>query len=354
MVSVVEGKHALEWFDLAVSLVIILISAELFTNGIEWVGENFGLSEGAVGSVLAAVGTALPETILPLVAILLGSQEAGEQIGVGAILGAPFMLSTLAMFVTGVAVLVAARGGRRKTDVVGNRRVILQDLGYFLVMYLLATVAGLWHPKWFKWTLVAVLLAGYVVYVIRHFRAPDDHLEEVAGEIRPLYLGRLTTRVLGKPAGNPGRTPTWASIVQTLVALVGIVLGARLFVDGIDLLARTFNIPPLVLALLIAPVATELPEKFNSVIWVTRRKDTLALGNITGAMVFQSSFPVSIGLLMTPWRLSGDSLIAAIVALAAGTILWVTLKVRGSFAAKGLLLQGVLFAGFAVFVVVRL
>jgi cation:H+ antiporter len=157
--------------------------------------------------------------------------------------------------------------------------------------------------------------------------------------------------VLGKLEGRP---PTWACIVQTLIALVGIILGARLFVDGITLLATTFNIPPLVLALLLAPVATELPEKFNSVIWVTRRKDTLALGNITGAMVFQSSFPVSIGLLMTPWRLSGDSLVAAIVALAAGTILWVTLKVRGSFAAKGLLLQGALFAGFALFVIVRL
>ena len=85
----------MDWFDLAVSLVIILISAELFTNGIEWVGENFGLSEGAVGSVLAAVGTALPETILPLVAIAVGGVRAGKEVGIGAILGAPLMLSTV-------------------------------------------------------------------------------------------------------------------------------------------------------------------------------------------------------------------------------------------------------------------
>src|SRR3989441_11197745 len=91
------------WLLLFAALVVILLGAELFTNGVEWVGENFGLSEGAVGSVLAAVGTALPETILPLVAILLGSHEVGKEIGVGAILGAPFMLGTLAMFVTGVA-----------------------------------------------------------------------------------------------------------------------------------------------------------------------------------------------------------------------------------------------------------
>jgi len=139
----------MEWVELAVALVLILAAAELFTNGVEWVGANFGLSEGMVGSVLAAVGTALPETILPLVAVLLG-HASGKEIGIGAILGAPFMLSTLAMFVLGVSVLIFARGGRRSTDVRGDRRVLLQDLGYFLAMYALATVAGLFHHQWFK------------------------------------------------------------------------------------------------------------------------------------------------------------------------------------------------------------
>src|SRR5207253_9335902 len=105
----------LDWFELVASLALILGSSELFTNGVEWVGESFGLSEGAVGSVLAAVGTALPETLLPLVAIVLGGHEAGKEIGIGAILGAPFMLTSLAMCVTGVAALVYSRGGRRST-----------------------------------------------------------------------------------------------------------------------------------------------------------------------------------------------------------------------------------------------
>src|SRR6266550_7429995 len=94
---------------LLVSFFIILAGAELFTNGIEWFGRKLGLAEGAVGSVLAAVGTALPETMIPIVAILFGAGEASRDVAVGAVLGAPFMLATLAMFVTGVAVLLAAR-----------------------------------------------------------------------------------------------------------------------------------------------------------------------------------------------------------------------------------------------------
>src|SRR6266480_4913964 len=94
---------------LAGAFVVILLGAELFTNGIEWFGHKLELAEGAVGSVLAAVGTALPETMIPLIAILFTGGAAASHVGIGAILGAPFMLSTLAMFVTAIAVLVAAR-----------------------------------------------------------------------------------------------------------------------------------------------------------------------------------------------------------------------------------------------------
>lgn len=348
-----DNGPALEWFELGIALVVILASAELFTNGVEWVGENLGLSEGAVGSVLAAVGTALPETLLPVVAIATG-QGAGDRIGIGAILGAPFMLTTLAMFIVGVSVLFFARGGRRPRDLGGDRRVLLQDLAYFMAMYTLAVVAGLFHHRWFKIALAVVLFAGYVLYVRRHFAAPEEEEveREASGEIRPLYLAPLLLRSRRPPRKAP--PPAWASILQSVVAVAGIVIGARIFVAGVDLIARSFDLPPLVLALLIAPVATELPEKFNSVIWLHRGKDTLALGNITGAMVFQSSFPVTIGLLLTPWRLNGDGLVSALVALGASAVLWVTIKVRGALGARLLLLNGLLFGGYVAWVVARL
>src|SRR5688572_32744876 len=114
------------------AFVVILFGAELFTNGIEWFGRKLELAEGAVGSVLAAVGTALPETMIPIIAILFGGgSEASHGVGVGAILGAPFMLSTLAMFVTGVAVLIVAR--RRITgDVMPvDTHVLAHDMRYF-------------------------------------------------------------------------------------------------------------------------------------------------------------------------------------------------------------------------------
>src|SRR5947209_11103809 len=102
------------WCLLALSLAIILGGCDLFTNGVEWAGKKLRLSEGAVGSVLAAVGTCLPETLIAILAIVFGERSGGgDAVGIGAILGAPLMLSTLAFFITGAAVIIFSMRGTR-------------------------------------------------------------------------------------------------------------------------------------------------------------------------------------------------------------------------------------------------
>jgi len=339
--------------ELLVALPVILAGAAFFTNGVEWVGEGFGLSEGAVGSVLAAIGTALPETILPIVAIIVGHHQVGDQVGIGAILGSPLMLSTLVMCILGVTVLVSRK---RSTELRVTASVIRRDLGTFLVLFSLAVIAGAVHVRPFHWVLAGALLVAYALYVVKHFRTPGgERLEqEAAAVVKSLYLRRLAGGVLRREFQPP--PPRWASIVQTVLGIAVIVWGARLFVTGVTQLSTALHVSPLAFALLIAPVATELPEAFNSsVIWARRgNRDTLAIGNITGAMVFGTAAPVSVGLLMTPWRLSGDSLAAALVALLAAAVLYVSLRVRGSFSGSLLVFQGVLYAGYVAYVLTRL
>jgi cation:H+ antiporter len=341
----------MRWLELLIALGVILAGAELFTNGVEWIGEGYGLSEGAVGSVLAAIGTALPETILPLVAVLSGHAK-GDEIGVGAILGAPFMLSTLAMAILGLVVVLSSKRGSRSLKLHHDGNVLAQDLAFFLVMYSLATLAGLLRIRAFNWVLAAGLLVGYGVYVRRHFSSPgEQELEaEASGEVKPLHLRRIAGGLLHRKAG--AGPPTRAmSMGQTAAGLGVILLGARVFVSGATQLATDLHVSHLAFALLVAPVATELPEAFNSsVIWARRGKDTLALGNITGAMVFQSVFPVTIGLLLTPWRLTGDALVAAVIALVASAVLFATARVRGRLHAPLLILQGAFYVGYVAFV----
>jgi cation:H+ antiporter len=342
-----------DWLALIFSLFVILLGAELFTNGVEWIGEGFGLSEGMVGSVLAAVGTALPETLLPLVAILSG-HATGDEIGTGAILGAPFMLTTLAMVVVAVSVLVASRGGRRGLELRIDTRVIGQDLAYFLAMYTLALIAGLVHIRSLHVVLSIGLLLGYVYYVRRHLLAEDGGPSEGSGEIKPLELWDLLGRFRREQGPWSVDRSTALPFVQTGVALAVIVGGADLFVSAVDSIGSSVGLSPLAFSLLVAPLATELPEKFNSIIWIRRGKDTLAMGNMTGAMVFQASFPVTVGLLLTDWKLDQTGLVAAITALVAGTVIWSTLRLRGRLTAPLLLLQGVFYLGYVGYVLKRI
>jgi cation:H+ antiporter len=360
---------------LLASLAVILASAELFTNGIEWLGHRLALAEGAVGSVLAAVGTALPETFIPFVAILIARGEAGSEIGLGAILGAPFMLATLAMFITGVAALVYRRRRAAGAWVVINQRVLGRDLAFFLIMYAGAVAASFAPWRVLHIVVCLALLAGYCFYLRRVFADPAA----ADAELRALRLQRLWVRIFLRPrdgedaesyrerrsATANGTPRTRVILGQVLIALLGIIGGAYIFVGAAKETAASLGIAPLLIALIIAPIATELPEKFNSIVWMRQGKDTYALGNITGAMVFQSSFPVSLGLAFTAWRLLAptgqpqSALYSAALALAGGAWLLVATRLarreeyNGDHAPRIRLNPGVLLVGgllYAVFV----
>lgn len=315
-----------------VALVVILVGAELFTNGIEWFGHRLNLGEGAVGSVLAAVATALPETLIPVIAIIgpivTGREPTAgsEEIGVGAILGAPFTLATLAMFITGLAVLFYTRRGRRpSSDMTVNVGVMTQDVVFFLVGYGLAIGAAFLPEDW-RWADYAVVVALtviYIIYVRAHFRQEGP---AEAPELALLHAIRLPW--LGgnigihradevTPVEHHGQPRLWIIVAQTLVALAFIVVGARVFITAIEDISFAIGFDPRLFALIVAPIATELPEKFNSVLWVRTRKDTLAMGNITGAMVFQACFPTAIGILFTSWAFTAESALSFASAAAA-------------------------------------
>ncbi len=292
---------------LLVALLVILAGAELFTNGIEWVGRKLDLAEGAVGSVLAAVGTAMPETMIPVIAILFTSGDAGEHIGVGAVLGAPFMLATLAMFVTGVAVLY--RGRRGGTDVMlVDKAVLTHDLRFYAVCYALAIGVAFVPPDIVivRVGAAVALVAIYAWYVREHFNAPSNG---EPGDLAPLRLHSIDRN--GHRA-DPAEPRLRIVYLQVAIALTFIIVGAYAFVGAVGTIAAGLGVDEALLALVIAPIATELPEKFNSIIWVGQRKDTLAMGNITGAMVFQSAIPTVIALLFAgaAWSVTSDTVLA--------------------------------------------
>lgn len=305
---------------LLLSLVFIVISSHVFCNALEHLGERLGISEGVTGSIFAAVGTALPETIIPVLAILGGhAGNANHEIGVGAILGAPLMLSTLSLFVMALSV-IGLRGvnGRLKPERAGLKR----DLEFFFIGYGFAFIAVFvqnlsWH-KYLNFLIVFILGFSYFVYLLLTIKASaklvaEGHNTEAEAKLILQYLGIKVNK--------------FSIAVQLILASMMLIYFAGMFIDAVNNIAGLYNFSPFLLSLIIIPIATELPEKINSVLWLRRNKDTLAISNISGAMVFQGSLLPIIGILFTDWKLTNPAHLSGIIITLAATG-WLYFNVR--------------------------
>ncbi|MGI9019526.1 MAG: sodium:calcium antiporter [Solirubrobacterales bacterium] len=327
----------MEYFLLAVSFAVILAGALFFTNAVEWAGHRMEMGEGATGSLLAAVGTAMPETLIPIVAII-GGAEGAEDVAIGAIIGAPFLLATIAMALVGISALIYRGRREQGTDLRADAETLDRDLVFFLVFFALGVAVGLGVPDALQWPVAGLFVLAYAFYVRKTLR--DGGTVQEAETIGPLYMDRT-------PGDDP---PTQTVVLQFVVGLAAIVGGAHLFVEELLTVAKELGIDALVLSLILAPLATELPEKANSFFWIREGKDSLALGNITGAMVFQSTIPIAVGLLLTDWELDRFAVVSGVLGLAGGVIAYWALRKRNRFELLPVAAWIALFTGFLAYV----
>ncbi len=308
------------------SAVVIYLACEFFVNGVEWVGRRLSVGEQATGSILAAFGTALPESVVTFVAVVFGATAAQKAIGVGAALGGPLVLSTIAYATVGVVLLICRRRLPSTDGVRAEFKALSRDQGWFLAIFAAKIALGLTAFAVKPW-LGVLFLGAYAAYFSKEMRGGDGGEDS---ELEPL---KLTPR-RAVPA-------TWAAIAQTVGALVVIFFASRLFVRQLDVLGPLWGIRPQLLALLLSPIATELPETLNAIIWVRQGKHRLALANISGAMMIQATVPTALGLFFTPWLLDRSLIVAAAVTAMAVMAMFVAFR-RG-FISRGFLAAMALF-----------
>ena len=318
------------------SAVVIYFACEFFVNGVEWVGRKLAVGSTATGTILAAFGTALPESVVTFVAVAFGGSHAQKDIGVGAALGGPLALSTIAYAVVGVVLLAARHPLKATPDVQRQFKRLSRDQGWFLGIFAVKIGLGLVAFAFKPWLGIA-FLAAYALYFWQEMRHDEGDVEEP--DLEPLKMA-------------PGRAEPSAAmaLLQTAIALVVIFAASRVFVSQLDALGPALGLKPQLLALLLSPIATELPETMNAIIWVRQGKHRLALANISGAMMIQATVPTAFGLFFTPWLLDRSLLLAAAVTTAAVGVMFIAFR-RGVISRWLLASMGLLYAVFAALLV---
>ena len=286
--------------------IAIYLACEWFVNAVEWLGVRLNMGTLAIGTVLAAIGTALPESVVTLVAVTMRHSSLSKDIGVGAAMGGPLVLATIAYGVTGWMLL------RRKRSLMvtegDSKRDLLEDVDlsrlptdqkWFLSIFIVKVALGLVAFAIKPWCGLLFFVA-YGVYFLKEMRADAQTHSSI--DLEPLKL-------------QPHKkTPTgWAVLTQTFVTLAIIFAASQLFVAQLEWAGPELGLSASVTALLLSPIATELPEVMNAVIWVKQGKTSLALANISGAMMIQATVPSGLGILFTPWHFDGPLLLSGVI-----------------------------------------
>lgn len=328
---------------LVLSAAAIYLACEWFVNAVEWLGQRLRVGAIAVGTILAAVGTALPESVVTFVAVVFGGSKEYDDIGVGAAMGGPLALATVAYAVVGLTLLARRRrlvragnvspreAGHAPVTTREDVRRLARDQTWFLAVFVVKVSLGLVAfavKPWFG----LLFLAVYAVYFWRELASEGEQADAEA-----LPRLRLTPR-----APRPRTVPI---VLQTLGSLAVIFVFSQVFVRQLEWAGPQLGLAPTVVALLLSPLATELPEVLNALIWVRAGKTQLALANISGAMMIQATVPSALGLLFTPWQFDAPLVLSgAVTMLAIGYLL--TTIARHRLTAPRLALAGAFYLGF--------
>jgi len=317
--------------QLAATLVLVLVASDAFTNAVEWLGVKLNLTRSAAGAVIAAIGSSLPESVVAIVALLVLRDARSQEIGIGAVLGAPFMLGTVVFSLIGVIALMRRKTPQASSLVVPVKPTLF-GASLFFATFALALAASFVHSFVVHAIAACIVLAAYAIYLFYHLRS-----EQLESEPSPPRL-RLAP-FLREP-------PTAAVILQLAIALGVTVFASRWFVVTVGAAATALGLMPFIVSLFLSPIATELPEASNVILWMGRREDSLALANVIGAMMFQTSITCAIAMLATPWQLQTSAYAAAGATLIAVGIVIVSMLVRKRVEPLAFAIAGLFYLGY--------
>lgn len=253
-------------------------------------------------------------------------------------MGGPLVLATLAYAVVGFALILHRKRLERESHQVQvDHARMSRDQVAFLAVFVVKVALGLVAFAIKPW-LGVLFLAAYAVYVWREIRDADTAPDEE--ELEPLKIRPSST----EPSLG------WAGL-QALLAVVVIGFASHTFVAQLEAIGIALNWPPHMVALLLSPVATELPETMNALIWVRQGKERLALANISGAMMIQATIPSALGIFFTPWRFDGPLLASGVITTMAIVFLWQLFR-RGAVDGRALVAVSSLYGVFAVLVAI--
>ncbi len=275
---------------------LILIATVVFTNTIEHIARRMSWSHSFTGAIVAPLITSFPELTVFVIAVFIYRGTTGAEIGIGTILGEPFMASTIAYALVFVAIIIAMSLNKRKKRDLKVERVLRIPYAFIVVLFPLILIPYFFNVLILKYLFAILFLGSYGYYMLQMYKNRAAEYVEESGDL-------LLSRVL---------EPNVALVLQLILSIVGIYFGSSILVQSIEQVSVNTGLSALATAIILVPVGTAIPETLSAMIWAYKGKDSFAISSLVGEKVLYSTFYPGMALLFVPWLLDYYAYISVI------------------------------------------
>ena len=284
-----------------VGLAFLCYGADLLVKGGVRIAEALRIPSVIIGLTLVSSATSAPELVVSIQAALAGSGD----ISLGNVVGSNICNIGL---ILGLAAVI--------TPMKVNRGMLFFDTPVMIVTSVVLSAFVLMSQGMTRWQ-AGVLLLGFAAYLWKQLH---DALRErsVSG-----VTAEPPCPAEGELPSSKRAMPLWGAVLLVVIGLAGLVLGAKLFVNGAIVVAKLCHVSDAVIGLTIVAVGTSLPELATSAVAAIRGEDDIAVGNVVGSNIFNILCILGIAPLISPFQAAGIQIVDLIAMVAFAAVLMV-------------------------------
>ena len=315
---------------LLVGLVLILVGANMLTDGASAIAKRWGVSDLVIGLTVVAFGTSAPELVISIMASINGS--AG--LAIGNVVGSNIFNVCAIVGVTALVAPVTMGPGTISKDI---PLVVLSSVA------LLAIGNG------------SLLDGGSEAMVTR----VDGILLLLFFAIfmRYTFATAKNTDGDGAPQEETSAKPPMImlkGVLWVVIGLAGLVYGGDRFVAGASAIASDMGVGAAVIGLTIVAAGTSLPELATSVAAALKGKPGIALGNVIGSNIFNILMVLGISSAISPVALIRENIIEIVLLMVFSVMVWIFAGTRKKIERKEGIIMVVVYLVYCAYIIARL
>lgn len=286
-------------FWLVLGLVLILVGANMLTDGASAIARRWGVSDIVVGLTVVAFGTSAPELTISILSAMQGSADMAIGNVVGSNIFNVFVIIGVVAMIHPIQVTRSIMTNEIPFVIVSSLALLAIGCGPQLG---LPGIREIGRPDGI---LLLLFFAIFMRYTFSQAKNVDNREDPVASNAssRPLL-------------------PAWKATLWILGGLAGLVWGGDRFVDGASGVAKSLGMSEALIGLTIVAAGTSLPELATSCVSAIKGKTGIAIGNVIGSNIFNIFMVLGVTSTIMPLPFGGVTTQDLIVMTVATLMFW--------------------------------